>query len=218
MSMAEQTAGLKAFIELLETVADNKYVLGDRLVEVGVSGPNLEATLSAIAMAQGELGHARLLYNWTFDLKGHKGKKPNIEKQTGKAFKGAGEVGDWISLIAALFTVNTAIDLVLKSVLEANHAEVATRVNKLLREQKEHIIYSRNWAQQLLNDRGAIPRKFKEAFDQIIPEVEAWIKAVEQKTELVDEGYILRESQLYSKFQNQIKEVFVQELTGVESA
>lgn len=216
--MAEHTAGLKAFIELLETVADNKYVLGDRLVEVGVSGPNLEATLSAIAMAQGELGHARLLYNWTFDLKGHKGKKPNIEKQTGKAFKGVVEVHDWISLIAALFTVNTAIDLVLKTVLEANHTEVAPRVNKLLREQKEHIIYSRNWAQQLLKDRGAIPRKFKEALDQIIPEVESWIKAVEQKTELVDEGYILKESQLYSKFQNRIKEVFVQELTGVESA
>ena len=75
-----------SLIELAETIADNKYILGDRLVEIGVSGPKLEATLSAIAMAQQELGHSRLIYRWSYDLKGINGSKVEIKDQTGKAF------------------------------------------------------------------------------------------------------------------------------------
>ncbi|HWO97002.1 MAG TPA: Phenylacetic acid catabolic protein [Bacillus sp. (in: firmicutes)] len=214
--MGEQTAGLKSFIELVEAIADNKYVLGDRLVEIGISGPNLEATLAAIAMAQGELGHARLLYNWIFDLKELTGKKPEIENQTGKAFQGVVDIHDWISLIAASYVVNIAVDVVLKSVLDSSHSKVATRVHKLIREQKEHIVYTQHWAQQLLKDQGAIPRKFREALDQVIPHAEAWLKSVEQKAELVDEGYILRDSQLFSKFQDQLRELNIQSLVSVE--
>ncbi|WP_078414818.1 Phenylacetic acid catabolic protein [Priestia abyssalis] len=214
--MGGQTAGVKSFIELVETIADNKYVLGDRLVEIGVSGPNLEATLAAIAMAQGELGHARLLYNWVFDLKELTGKKPEIGSQTGKAFQGAVDVHDWISLIAAAYTVNTAVDAVLKSILDSSHSKVAARVHKLIREQKEHIVYSRHWAQQLLKDQGAVPRKFRESLDQVIPQAEAWLKSVEQTAELMDEGYILRDSQLSSKFHERLRELNIQNLVSVE--
>lgn len=208
--MMTQSAGLKSFIELLETIGDNKYVFGDKLVEVGVSGPNMEATLAAIAMAQGELGHSRLLYNWVFDLKGLKGKKPDVKGQTGKAFNGVGSIHNWITLIAALYAVNTAVDLVLKSILQANQAKVVSRVNKLMREQKEHILYSQGWAQQLLEDKGAIPRKFKEAVREITPEVGAWLREVEQKYELFDEGFLARGSKLYDKFQEELKDVPVQ--------
>ena len=202
--MSNQTAGLQAFIDLLETVADNKYVLGDRLVEIGISGPNLEAILSSIAMAQGELGHARLLYNWTFDLRVLKGKKPEIEKQTGKAFAGVVQAQNWISLIAALYAVNVALDVVLRSILDARHGEVVTRIHKLLKEQQEHILYARNWAQQLRQDKGAVPRKFREALEGIIPEAETWLLTLENTTELVAEGYLLPAVKLVQPFRAQI--------------
>jgi ring-1,2-phenylacetyl-CoA epoxidase subunit PaaC len=205
--MAEQTAGVKAFIDLIEVIADNKYVLGDRLVEVGVSGPDLEATLSSIAMAQGELGHARLLYNWTFDLKGHVGKKPEIEKQTGKAFNGVVQISDWISMIAAFYTVNLALDLVLRSVFEARHNEVVTRIHKLIKEQKEHILYSRGWARQLMQDRGVVPRKFNQALNKIVPEVETWLHKVENTAALINEGYISENANLVNLFKHQVREL-----------
>lgn len=110
--MSNKTAGLASFIETIETIADNKYILGDLLVEIGVSGPDLEATLSTIAMAQGELGHARLLYNWAFDLKGIK--KQEIERQTGKAFTSVVAVDNWIDLIGSLYVVNVGWSLCLK--------------------------------------------------------------------------------------------------------
>jgi ring-1,2-phenylacetyl-CoA epoxidase subunit PaaC len=205
--MTKQTAGLTAFIDLIEAIADNKYVMGDRLVEVGIGGPNLEAILSSIAMAQGELGHARLLYNWTFDLREQKGKKPEIEKQTGKALDGVVKAQNWISLMAALYTVNVALDVVLKSVLEARHTEVVARIHKLIREQKEHIMYASNWAQQLLKDEGAIPRKFREALEQIVPEAETWLLTLENTTELVAEGYLLPNASLVKQFKEQLGKV-----------
>ncbi|MBM7717023.1 Phenylacetic acid catabolic protein [Siminovitchia sp. FSL H7-0308] len=202
--MGEQKQSAEEFIQLLEAIADNKYVLGDRLVEVGVSGPNLEATLAAIAMAQGELGHARLLYNWIFDLKGLKGKKPSIENQTGKAFHEVIKVQNWISLIAALYTVSTAVDIVLKAILETGNEKVISRIQKLVNEQKEHIIYSKQWAQQLLNDEGLIPVKFKDAINIVLPEVKQWLQSVEEKTEIAAKGYIVKSSSLYKKFEQEL--------------
>jgi ring-1,2-phenylacetyl-CoA epoxidase subunit PaaC len=213
--MTKQSAGCQSFINLLETIADNKYVLGDRLVEVGVSGPTLSATLAAIAMAQGELGHARLLYTWAADLKGWKGKKLEIEKQSGKAFQGMLNVCDWITLIAASYTFHTALDAVLKSLLEGNHPDVITRVHKMTREQREHLMYSRNWAVQLCREQGAIPRRFRKAMEQIVPEVEEWLQSVERKVELAEEEYWRRNSLLLQSFHERIHEVSLPEGIGV---
>lgn len=176
------------FIDIIETIADNKYVLGDHLVEIGVSGPTLEATLSAIAMAQGELGHARLLYNWSSDLRGVG--KTEITNQTGKAFASVVQVSDWIELIGALYAVNAGTDLVLRAMLEAGHQDVVNRIQKLLKEQKEHILYSRGWVGQLLSDAGAVPRKTREALDKAVPEVRAWLQKIEQSADLVSGGYL----------------------------
>lgn len=206
--MGDKTVGLTSFIETIETIADNKYVLGDLLVEIGVSGPDLEATLSTIAMAQGELGHARLLYNWAFDLKGTK--KQEIGHQTGKAFASVVAVNSWIDLIGSLYVVNVGLELALKAMLDGRHADVVNRINKLLKEQKEHIIYSRGWVEQLLNDQGAVPRKMDESLKKVTPEVWAWLKSLEDSAALVEEGYLKAGVDLVTPFQSQIAKLQVQ--------
>lgn len=207
--MAEQTEGLKQFTEVLETIADNKFIIGDRLVEVGVSGPRLESTLSAIAMAQGELGHARLLYNWVLDLQNHKGKKPEIEKQTGKAFPFTEKVDNWLSLIAALETVNICVDVVLKAILKANKDEAVSRIQKLANEQKEHIIYAEGWSKQLLEDAEPVRKKFEEYLNEFLPQAENWLNSLREKTALVDEGYLLPDTDLAAEFNSRIKKTAV---------
>lgn len=206
--MSNKTAGLASFIETIETIADNKYILGDLLVEIGVSGPDLEATLSTIAMAQGELGHARLLYNWAFDLKGIK--KQEIERQTGKAFTTVVAVDNWIDLIGSLYVVNVGLELVLKAMLNGRHTDVVNRINKLLREQKEHIMYSRGWVEQLLRDQGAVPRKMDESIKKVFPEVQAWLKGLEDSSALIEEGYLKPGVRLVAPFQSQIGSVQAQ--------
>lgn len=175
-----------ALIQLIEGMADNKYVLGDRLAKIGFSGPDVESTLASIAMAQGELGHARLLYNWVFDLKGHTGKKPDIKEETGKSFPAVRAVDGWISLIANFYLVNLSLDIVMDSMALSRHQDVKEHINKLYLEHKEHCVYSESWARKLKNDQGSIPRRFEKAINQVFPEVQQWLKSIENTPELND--------------------------------
>jgi ring-1,2-phenylacetyl-CoA epoxidase subunit PaaC len=215
--MSELKAHVQPFIELLETIADNKYVLGDRLIEVGVSGPDLGATLASVAMSQGELGHARLFYNWSFDLKhrDERKQKIDIKEQTGKAFSKVVGVDNWISLIAAIYTVNTGIRIVLESLEDADH-KVSSRVVKMVREQHEHIEYAKQWAERLLNDEGAVPYKFRESLNGLIDEVSEWLGRVEANGELQSQGILPRNARLIDKFKEELKAVNSENVISVQ--
>lgn len=193
-----------SLIELGETIADNKFILGDRLVEVGISGPNLEATLSSIAMAQQELGHSRLLYRWVSDLTGI---RKEVKHQTGKAFQQNVNIANWIELIAGLYVTNVAIDLVMRIMIDANNPNVKPPFTKLLKEQQEHLIYSKNWCQQLLLDKGSIPRRCREAISKTAQEAKEWLIKVENDLYLVTENIIPKDARLVEQFESQISEV-----------
>ncbi|WP_010677548.1 Phenylacetic acid catabolic protein [Bacillus timonensis] len=193
-----------SLIELGETIADNKFILGDRLVEVGISGPTLEGTLSSIAMAQQELGHSRLLYRWVSDLTGI---KSEVKHQTGKAFQQNVQIGNWIELIAGLYVTNVAVDLVMKAMIEANNPNVNPPFTKMLKEQQEHLIYSQSWCEQLLLDKGSIPRRCREAIEKTAQEAKQWLVKVENDMYLVTENIIPKDARLIEKFDAAIGEV-----------
>lgn len=196
-----------SIINLAETIADNKYILGDRLVEIGVSGPTLEATLSAIAMAQQELGHSRLIYRWANDLKGVNGSKVEIKDQTGKAFSRNVQVKNWIELIAVLYATNVSVDLVMKAIIAGNNKEINHPFSKMLKEQNEHLIYSRIWCKQLLNDQGSIPATFQLALEKVMIEVVDWLKTIENDHQLISENIINENANLVSECKEIVNEL-----------
>lgn len=196
-----------SLVELAETIADNKYVLGDRLVEIGIGGPTLESTLSSIAMAQQELGHSRLIYRWAFDLKGLNGSTVEIKDQTGKAFSSNVKTINWIELIAGLYTTNVAIDLVMRAISEADHPEVNPPFSKMLKEQTEHLVYSKSWCKQLLNDKGAIPQNFRIALEKSSLEAVEWLTKVENDQLLISEKMIEKNRNLVAECKRQINEL-----------
>ncbi len=193
-----------SLIELGETIADNKFILGDRLVEIGISGPTLEGTLSSIAMAQQELGHSRLLYRWVSDLSGV---KSEVKHQTGKAFKQNVEIGNWIELIAGIYVTNVAVDLVMNAMIEANNPNVNPPFTKMLKEQQEHLVYSQSWCDQLLLDKGSIPRRTKEAISKTAQEAKEWLIKVENDMYFVTENIIPKDARLVENFDATLGEV-----------
>lgn len=193
-----------SLVELAETIADNKFILGDRLVEIGISGPNLEATLSAIAMAQAELGHARLMYKWAFELQGLNGSKLDVKTQTGKAFPSVVNTSNWVSLIAGLYAVNLAVDLVMNELIKAGNSEINNPFSKMLKEQEEHLLYSKSWCKQLLTDKGAVPKTFIQELEKVTLEVLQWLKKVEADNQLITEKIILENSNLVNVFKETI--------------
>ncbi|WP_026576766.1 Phenylacetic acid catabolic protein [Bacillus sp. UNC438CL73TsuS30] len=198
---------LVSLVEVAETIADNKFILGDRLVEIGISGPNLEATLSSIAMAQAELGHARLMYKWANELQGLNGTKIEVTGQTGKAFPSVVNTTNWIGLIACLYAVNVAVDLVMKAMIHTNHSKVNTPFSKMLKEQEEHLLYSKSWCKQLLNDTGAVPKTFRKEVEIVTVEVGQWLRTVENDELLISEKIFTENSNLTALFKESIEKL-----------
>ncbi|MFD1360836.1 Phenylacetic acid catabolic protein [Lentibacillus salinarum] len=192
-------------IELLETIADNKFIMGDHLVEIGVSGPNLEASLSSVAMAQSELGHARLLYNWVEELKHGKKRKIEIKNQTGKAFSTAMDTEDWISLIASLFITNATSKVILDVV--ANSPYSTKTITKMVKEQKDNITYARSWCNQLANDKGNVPVKFQRDFNEAKKEAYDWLLYWENDDRLRHLEIIEKNTSLIELFNEEINSI-----------
>lgn len=190
-----------SLIEVAETIADNKFVLGDALVQIGISAPNLESSLASIAMAQAELGHARLLYRWADDLMGT---KRDVQNQTGKAFSKVVHTSNWVSLIANVYVVNVAVDLVMRAILEHKNPTINPPFAKMLKEQHEHLVYSRNWCQLLLEDKGAVPRAFTEALEEASVEAQQWLAKVSTDPSLINDSIILENNQIVSGFIDKI--------------
>lgn len=175
------------FHDLLETLADNKFVLGDKLAEVGISAPKLEAALASIAMAQGELGQARHLYLWSFDLQGI---EREVVEQSGKAFSKLLGIDNWISLMAGSYVMNCAVNVLVQDLLDADKPGVRAKLSKLERELQEHIAFSQAWGMTMLNERGKIPEVYRTALEGATSEVEAWLEQVDQANNLREEGYV----------------------------
>lgn len=195
----------RSFVTLLESIADNKFVLGDRLVEVGVSGPNLEATLAAIAIAQGELGHARHLYNWSFAIQG---KQEEVREQTGKALPLLQQIHDWFSLIAGVYTFNVATEIVLTRILRTGQPDVTTKLAKMMRELKEHITFSRGWSVKMLNETGLIPERYRAQLEKAADAVGGWLRELEN-ADLEVSGAKVEVGDMAHEFSEQVARVMM---------
>lgn len=199
-----QTQNLLSLVEAAETIADCKFILGDRLVDIGISGPNLEATLSSVAMAQAELGHARLMYKWALELQGLNGSKLEVKTQTGKAFLSVVNTTNWVGLIAAVYAVNTAVELVMGAIMEADNQEIHAPFSKMKKELEEHLLYAKSWCRQLLNDRGAVPQTFIKELEKVTIDVTQWLQNIENDNLLISEKIILENSNLINAYRGTI--------------
>lgn len=193
-----------ALVQLAETMADNKYVMGNRLVEVGVSGPTIEATLSSISLSQGELSHARLLYRWSNDMQGLQTKKVKAVKQPEKVFPQMKEATNWIELIVGLYVNNVAIQAVLREIMKNKQQELNLQFSKLMIELEDHLTYAKEWCHLLIHDKGSIPKKFVENVERAVQPVEKWLNEVENNKELQQLGVISQDSNLTSLFKETI--------------
>jgi ring-1,2-phenylacetyl-CoA epoxidase subunit PaaC len=203
--MSDEKSEATLLRKIVETMADNKFELGDRLAKIGISAPNIEASLSSIALAQGELGHARLLYNWAFDLSGQNQDKTDVKHQTGKAFASITQIRDWISLISTLHVVNLCSKVVLQSIYQSNPKGTGSRIHKLLIEQQEYMLYSEGWMYMLLTDRGSIPEKCRDHLHSSQKEAELWLTEVQEMQELFDHGLLSKGVHLVPEFQKLLK-------------
>jgi ring-1,2-phenylacetyl-CoA epoxidase subunit PaaC len=158
----------ETMVALISSYADNKGALGRRYGEWAVSGPTVEAAVSAAAMAQDELGHARATYPVLAKLG-----QPRAEDglDTGHALPMLREeLPDWASMIAANLVIDGILTTWIASARDSTIEPLAQRARKILQEEGAHKVHAESWARRFCRaggeDRELLLRRIGEAWEQ----------------------------------------------------
>jgi phenylacetate-CoA oxygenase PaaI subunit len=143
-----------ALVDLVVALADSKHALGLRYGEWCSSGPTIEAGVAATAMAQDELGHARVLYGLLEELPGapHRSEHEWVAEDARIVNMLARPFPSWPHLIIANLLLDQALALVLETALESRYLPLRQRTRKLIEEERFHAIHGRGWLRQLAGE------------------------------------------------------------------
>ena len=149
---------LPALVDLVVALADNKHALGLRYGEWCTCGPTIEAGVAATAMAQDELGHARVLYGLLEELPGAP-RRSEHEWVAGDA-RTVGLLQQpfpsWPHLIVANVLIDQALACVLETAMDSSYLPLRQRTRKLIEEEQFHAIHGRGWLRQLAAEGPAV--------------------------------------------------------------
>ena len=176
-SFAELSGELRQDLsDWLLAVADNKRVLGLRYAEWCTGAPELEANVAISAMAQYELGHARLLRGVLADLP----EDPHSSKRSSdpaawrslaaldRPARGWPEVIVLNALVDGLLTVN------LQAAAGGGVAPLAQRLRKAVSEETYHTLHAEAWFERLLGGPEHIVGRVEDAVRAVFPQCIAW--------------------------------------------
>jgi ring-1,2-phenylacetyl-CoA epoxidase subunit PaaA/ring-1,2-phenylacetyl-CoA epoxidase subunit PaaC len=140
---------VSALADLLGGLAAAKHGLGYRLAFAGLSAPAIEAAVATVALAQEELGHARLLYASELRLRGGGGED---EGAVGAAIQTSPPAPDlvpapdaWADVLATLATLDTGLSLWLEALTDSTEPWLRPRAQRMLDEEAFHREYLRGW-------------------------------------------------------------------------
>ena len=170
---AEPRAALRGLILAL---ADSKRVLGLRYSDRMLGAPTLEAGIAASSMAQDEWGHARLTYallgDFGDDPKALEHERPAAEYRSHPALDA--QLASWPDLIAAMLTVDTALAIQYRALVDSRYAPAHNRVQKMLDEERFHYEYAAGWVRRM----AAVPELKEElaaSLARYLPEALRWL-------------------------------------------
>ena len=131
---------------VLGRLAGAKHALGYRLAFAGLCAPALEAAVATVAVAQEELGHARLLYASEARVRGGAGDEDGLDVPTAPPDPAlVPELDGWPDVLATLVTLDTAVLLWLQALAQGRQAWLRTRAERMLGEETFHRDYVRGW-------------------------------------------------------------------------
>jgi len=162
--------------DLVTALADNKHALGLRYAEWCSSGPTIEAGVAATAMAQDELGHARVLYGLLDELPGAPRRSEHewvaADART-VAFLNASFAG-WPHLIIANLMIDRALAMVLETALESRYLPLRQRARKIIEEERYHAIHGQSWLAQLAAESADVRAQMAAALRDIWGDALCW--------------------------------------------
>lgn len=169
---------MSALADVLGALAAAKHGLGYRLAFAGLSAPAIEAAVATVAVAQEELGHARLLYASELRLREGRG---DDEGTIGAEIPTAPPVPalvpeprDWPEVLATLATLDTALSLWLEALGEHAEAWLRPRAQRMLDEETFHRDYLRGWLDVVARE-PALHRRVRDSVTTALARYGPWL-------------------------------------------
>ena len=147
-----------AAVEAVLAFADDELVLGWRDSEWTGVAPFLEEDVAFSSIAQGEIGHARALYELAAGVLGGDADALAFDRESAEyrcaPFVELQLVGDWAATIARHWLYETADSIRVEALMESEWPELAGLAAKMDREEAYHRMHAQMWREKLRRERA----------------------------------------------------------------
>ncbi len=182
----------RPLIELLLSVADDKFMLGHRNADWTGLAPILEEDIAFSALSQDEIAHASALYDMVAQLQGSKadrlafGRKPD-EYRCAQIVELSDEF-DWAKALCRNFFCDHFDILRLGRLAQSRFTPLAQLAGRLAAEEQIHVEHVDSWMRRL--GRGGMDpyRRIQEALGSLAPLAPALLEPTEGLDLLEAEG------------------------------
>lgn len=161
--------------DLVAALSENKKLLGVRYGEWAARAPTLEASVASAAMAQDELGHARISYGLLDEIRGQR-----MRDDTGWEMEGTHlfllerPFQTWMEFVACNALVDPALTVVVEAAAQSRYVPLRQRTRKMVQEERFHTLHGRTWFRRLATSSPAIREGLEAATAQMLPEILCW--------------------------------------------
>jgi ring-1,2-phenylacetyl-CoA epoxidase subunit PaaC len=161
-------APASSLVETVLAFADDELVLGWRDSEWTGVAPFLEEDVAFSSIAQGEIGHARALYELAAGVLGGDADALAFDREPAEyrcaPFVELQLVHDWAATVARHWLYETADSIRVADVMGSDWAELAGLAAKMDREEAYHRMHAGMWAEKLGGDE-----RFEAAVERLWP-------------------------------------------------
>lgn len=160
-------------IDLLLSIADDKFILGHQIADWTGLAPMLEEDIAFSSIAQDELAHAQVLYDTIGAWTGRGGDHVAYGRAPGE-YRCAAlvEVVDdlqWEVAIARQFYCDHFDLLRLNRLARSSDEQVAALAHRLAAEERVHVEHMDHWVMQLGKAGGEARERTQRALDRLAP-------------------------------------------------
>jgi ring-1,2-phenylacetyl-CoA epoxidase subunit PaaC len=158
----------EAAVEAVLAFADDELVLGWRDSEWTGIAPFLEEDVAFSSIAQGEIGHARALYELAADVIGGDADALAFDRSPDEyrcaQLVELPLVDDWAATVARHWLYETADSIRVAALMESEWPELAGLAAKMDREEAYHRMHAEMWRERLSSEE-----RFQAAVDELWP-------------------------------------------------
>ncbi len=159
----------------LMALADTKHALGLRYAEWCDRAPRLEAGVAASAMAQDQLGQARVLYALIQTFPGAPGDLDDERRRHDTNLADLDQpLPDWTTFVVANLLIGAAVTCMEEALADSRFAPLRSRMPKMLEEERFHRTHAEGWFKYLQTLEGPFQLELAQASERILPGVLCW--------------------------------------------